>query len=100
MATLEEVFGVSARPILSYVERDEVDSRFRDALGSDKQVIVYGSSKQGKTALVSKHLPYAGHILVSLTPKTQVLDIYHTILSNAGVRILTGSADKTSRESW
>src|SRR2546426_9828182 len=36
MAKLEDIFGVSAKPILSYVERDEVDSRFRDALISDK----------------------------------------------------------------
>ena len=41
MAKLEEVFGVSAKPILSYAERDEVDTRFSEALKSDKQVIVY-----------------------------------------------------------
>lgn len=98
MARLEEVFGVSAKPILSYVERGEVDTRFRDALSSDKQVIVYGSSKQGKTALVSKYLPYDQNLLVSLTPKTTVLDIYQTILSNAGIRIAAGSAEKRSTE--
>ena len=98
MALLNEVFGVSAKPILSYVERDEVDSRFREALRSDKQVIVYGSSKQGKTALVSKYLPYKENLLVSLTPKTTVLDIYHTILSSAGIRILTGGSQKGTTE--
>jgi len=30
MPKLEEIFGVSAKPIRSYVERDDVDSRFRD----------------------------------------------------------------------
>jgi hypothetical protein len=70
MPKLEEVFGVSAKPIRSYVERNEVDSRFREALESDKQIIVYGSSKQGKTALVSKYLPYEKNLLVSLTPKS------------------------------
>jgi hypothetical protein len=99
MAKLEEVFGVSAKPVQSYVERDEVDTRFREALASDKQVIVYGSSKQGKTALVSKHLPYEKHILVSLTPKTNVLDIYQTILSKGGVRIVAGAIEKNSSES-
>jgi hypothetical protein len=64
MAILEEVFGVSAKPIRSYVERNDVDTRFKDALSSDKQIIVYGSSKQGKTALVSKYLPYENHILL------------------------------------
>lgn len=98
MHKLEEVFGVSAKPIRSYVERAEVDTRFREALESDKQIIVYGSSKQGKTALVSKYLPYDKNSLVSLTPKTSVVDIYHTILSNAGVRLVAGSTDKRSSE--
>jgi len=98
MARLEEVFGVSAKPIQSYVERDEVDSRFSEELDSDKQIIVYGSSKQGKTALVSKYLPYEKNLLVSLTPKTSVLDMYQTVLSKSGIRITTGSIEKTSTE--
>jgi hypothetical protein len=98
MAKLEEVFGVSAKPVLSYVERAEVDSRFRDALTSDKQIIVYGSSKQGKTALVSKHLPYDKNLLVSLTPKTTVLDIYQTVLAAAGIEIKVESTEKQSTE--
>lgn len=98
MAKLVEVFGVSARPILSYVERNEVDARFREALNSDKQIIVYGSSKQGKTALVSKYLPYDKNLLVSLTPKTSVLDIYHTVLSSSGIRITTETTEKRSTE--
>jgi hypothetical protein len=98
MALLEDVFGVSAKPVLSYVERTDVDNRFLEALVSDKEVIVYGSSKQGKTALVSKHLPYKEHILVSLTPKMTVLDIYQIILSKAGVRISAGAVDKRGTE--
>lgn len=99
MPTLEEVFGVSSKPVRSYVEREDVDNRFRDAVLGDKQIVVYGASKQGKTALVSKHLPYKDNILVSLTPKTTVLDIYHTILSTAGVRITAGQTDRRSTES-
>ena len=99
MALLEDVFGVTSRPVLSYVERAQVDDSFREALGSHKQIIVYGSSKQGKTALVSKHLPYADNLLVSLTPKTLLLDVYQTILTQAGVRLSAGSTEKTSTES-
>jgi hypothetical protein len=43
------------------------DTRFREGLASDRQIVVYGSSKQGKTALVCKHFPYEKHLLVSLT---------------------------------
>jgi len=98
MVALEEVFGVSAKPVLSYVERQQVDDSFREALNSGKQVIVYGSSKQGKTALVSKHLPYSDHILVSLTPKFTLLDIYQTILSKVGIRIASNTTERASTE--
>lgn len=98
MAKLEDVFGVTSKPVMSYVERAEVDNHFREALNSHKQIIVYGSSKQGKTALVSKHLPYQDNILVSLTPKTQLIDLYQTILSKAGVRIAMSTTEKASSE--
>lgn len=99
MAKLEDVFGVSSQQVLSYVEREQVDNRFQDALTSTKQIIVYGSSKQGKTALVSKHLPYDENILVSLTPKTQLADVYQTILSKAGVKVITSIVEKKNTES-
>lgn len=99
MAILEDVFGVTSKPVLSYVERSQVDDSFREALSSRKQIIVYGSSKQGKTALVSKYLPYSENLLVSLTPKTQLLDVYQTILSKAGVKILSGNTEKANTES-
>jgi hypothetical protein len=95
---LEHVFGVSSKPVLSYVERPDVDERFLEALVSDKEIIVYGSSKQGKTALVSKYLPYKEHILISLTSRMSVLDIYQTLLGKAGVRITTGAIDKRGTE--
>jgi hypothetical protein len=96
---LEDVFGVTSSPVLSYVERKEVDDNFREALVSGKQIIVYGSSKQGKTALVSKYLPYDENILISLTPRTRLIDIYQTILSKAGINIAGTTVEKTSTES-
>jgi hypothetical protein len=99
MAKLENVFGVNSKTVLSYVERDDVDNSFKEALASGKQVVVYGSSKQGKTALVSKYLPYDNNILISLTPRTQVIDIYQAILNKAGVRIITGLTEKNGTES-
>jgi hypothetical protein len=85
----EQVFGVSKDPVLSYVERKEVDGMFLEAVKTDKQVIVYGASKQGKTSLVDKHLPYKSNVLVSLTPKFQLIDIYKSILRSLDVEIVT-----------
>lgn len=54
MKKVEEVFGVSNEDVLSYVERQHVDDKFSSALEAGHQIIVYGASKQGKTALVKK----------------------------------------------
>jgi len=86
---LENVFGVSKDAVLSYVEREKVDGLFIEGLKTDRQIIVYGASKQGKTSLVGKHLPYDENIVVSLTPKYTLLDIYKTILRTAGLKIET-----------
>ena len=95
---LDEVFGVSATPVLSYVQRTPVDDSFTAALRGDKQLVVYGSSKQGKTALVQRYLPYAEHIVVRLTPKTEVEDVYRSILRQTDVQILETTTDSRSRE--
>jgi hypothetical protein len=59
---LDQVFGVSKDPVLSYTQRDAVDDSFIAALAADKQIVVYGASKQGKTALVRRYLPYEENI--------------------------------------
>lgn len=95
---LEDVFGVSTKPVLSYVKREAVDTRFTEALKSDKQLVVYGSSKQGKTSLVSKYLPYDKNIVVSVSPKTQIADIYSSILRQLNVNIKAKTAETSGRD--
>lgn len=94
-----DVFGVSTKQVESYIERPEVDNKFVEALQSDKQIIVYGASKQGKTALVSRHLPYDKNIIISLTPQSAIIDIYHTILHKSGVKIKVSETQKSQSES-
>ncbi len=96
MPKLEEVFGVRKEPILSYLSRDHVDNKFLDALQTDRQIIVYGSSKQGKTSLVEKYVPYKKNIAISCSPKTQVTDIYKSILRQANIEIVTESETRSS----
>jgi hypothetical protein len=95
---LEDVFGVSASPVLSYIQRAEVDDRFVEALKADKQIVVYGASKQGKTALVQEHLPYEKHIVVRLTPKTGISDIYASVLRQLGISLTEGSTVVSGNE--
>ncbi len=91
MVKLEQVFGVSKNQILSYVERPRVDGLFLKALKSDKQIIVYGSSKQGKTALVDKHAPYRDNLIVRCTPTSDLIDLYKSLLRQLNVELITES---------
>jgi hypothetical protein len=91
---LTDVFGVSKQRVLSYLEREAVDGFFVKAVASDCHIIVYGSSKQGKTSLVDKHLSYDANVLVSCTPKFESTDIYTSILKSLNIQ-LESATEKT-----
>ncbi|KIF53520.1 hypothetical protein [Vibrio owensii] len=99
IVNVEDVFGVSGKQVASYVERPQVDDKFIDALRTDKQIIVYGASKQGKTALVKKYIPYEDNILISLSPKTTLKDVYQSILRKSGVVLKTSYTEGTGNTS-
>jgi hypothetical protein len=89
MAKLEEVFGISSKPVLSYVSRPQVDGKFVTALASDRHIVIYGSSKQGKTSLRQKHVPEAECTIIRCSPKSSTESIYSAILRDTGIKIDT-----------
>ena len=96
MPDLDEVFGVHQYQVSSYVARDSIDKKFEKSLLSGNHVIVYGASKQGKTALVSRYLSYTDNIVVRLTPSTNISDIYSSILRQLEVDIEVLSEKESS----
>jgi hypothetical protein len=80
-----EVFGVSNEPIKSYIERPEVDSRFKDALETRKHIVVFGASKQGKSALISRHMKEDEFIRVNCSPSTSISDIHKSVLRQLNI---------------
>ncbi|WP_158703150.1 hypothetical protein [Pseudomonas chlororaphis] len=80
-----DVFGVRSQLIESYIERPSVDELFSAALEDKNQVIVYGSSKQGKTSLTLKHLEPDEYVKVECSPQTQAIDIYRSILRQSNI---------------
>ncbi|TVP14484.1 AAA family ATPase [Shewanella sp. KCT] len=80
-----DVFGVSNSDIASYITRSDVDDRFLEGLSRNKHIIVFGASKQGKTALTNKHLNESQFIRINCSPDTKPLDIYKSILRQLGV---------------
>lgn len=87
MAALHDVFGIRIAPILSYVERLLVDEAFKEAIRSDDHIIVYGSSKQGKTSLRLKNVPEDDCIVVRCEPAMTIESVYSSIVRQAGVKI-------------
>lgn len=79
------VFGVSNEEIYSYIEREKVDSLFLEGLTKNKHIIIYGSSKQGKTALTNKHLQPNQYIRANCSSKTTAIDLYRSILRQLNI---------------
>lgn len=82
---VEKVFGVSNEMIESYIEREKVDDLFIQGLKSNKHIIIFGSSKQGKTALTTKHLEKTGSIRVNCSPESKPEDLYRSVLRQLGI---------------
>ncbi|MCR1810130.1 ATP-binding protein [Sulfurospirillum sp. hDNRA2] len=95
-----DVFGVSNSNIASYIQREDVDSRFLEGLKRNKHIVVFGSSKQGKTALTNKHLKESDFVRVNCSPETEPIDIYKSILRQLKVEFeeekTTNSSDEIS----
>lgn len=84
---LRDAFGVGRDIPLNYVARDAVDGRFIDSLTRDKHVVIYGSSKQGKTTLRRHCLEESDYIVVSCLNTMGLADLNGAILKKAGYRI-------------
>lgn len=93
-----DVFGVSNNNIASYIQRDDVDTRFVEGLQRNKHIIVFGSSKQGKTALTNKHLEEKNFVRVNCSPETTPLDIYKSILRQLSIDFEEEKTSKISTE--
>ena len=91
-----EVYGVSNEEILSYIEREDVDDLFVNGIDENKHIIVFGSSKQGKSALVNKHLSEDKLVRINCVPKSQPSDIYKSILRQLNVEFDLETSSQTT----
>lgn len=96
---LDLVFGVSRDPVATYIEREHVDTALQLALSETRQIIIYGSSKQGKTSLIQRHVQDESRSTVHCGPATTAEDIYRSLLRQRDVEIVTEKSSTSSRES-
>ena len=80
-----DVFGVSRDIPISYVERDHVDDKLLENITRDKHIIIFGSSKQGKTCLRRHCLQDDDYILVQCQNNWDIAKLSEAILRRAGI---------------
>jgi hypothetical protein len=85
--TTDAVFGVNRDLPLNYVVRNHADGILIDNLSRGRHLVIYGSSKQGKTSLRKHCLNDQDYIVVHCSNKWAVADINSAILKAAGYEI-------------
>ncbi|MBB6379674.1 hypothetical protein BKA01_006949 [Pseudonocardia eucalypti] len=82
---LGEVFGIQGgKNPRNYVARAEVDGPIKRALARRRPIVIYGSSKQGKTCVRREAIPADESIVLSCQQHWSAEDINKAILRAAG----------------
>jgi hypothetical protein len=89
-----DVYGISRDLPLNYVTRKLVDEALIENLTRDKHLVIFGSSKQGKTSLRKHCLNESDYIIVHCSNRWSLDDLHSAILKSAGYE-LTQSSTKT-----
>jgi len=82
-----DVYGITRDLPLNYVPRKGIDDAFVDNLTRDKHIVIYGSSKQGKTSLRKYCLKQDDYIIVQCSNKWSLSDLNSAILKHAGYEV-------------
>ncbi|WP_277371176.1 hypothetical protein [Rhodococcus rhodochrous] len=94
--TTNEVFGVSRDIPLNYAER-VADEELVESLSRNHHIVIYGSSKQGKTSLRKFNLREDEYTVVSCSNKWTLAQLMESILKQVGYT-LEESYKQTSSE--
>lgn len=82
-----DVYGIQRDVPLNYVPRDKVDTVFVDSLTRARHIVVYGSSKQGKTSLRKFNLKPDEYIAVTCPYGATIPVLFSSILKEAGFAV-------------
>ncbi|MBW7970032.1 hypothetical protein [Bradyrhizobium sp. BR 10289] len=83
----DDVFGVSRDIPISYVERKHVDDKLLENITRNKHIIIFGSSKQGKTCLRRHCLHDDDYIVVQCQNNWDIAKLCEAILKAAGCEV-------------
>jgi hypothetical protein len=86
--TTDEVYGITREVPLNYVTRPNIDDMLVESLTRDRHLVIFGSSKQGKTCLRKHCLKDTDYILVQCSNKWQITELHTSILKTAGYNVV------------
>jgi hypothetical protein len=90
--TVDEVFGVSRDLPLNYITRSNVDGKLIDNLSRRSHLVIYGSSKQGKTSLRKYCLKEEDYHVVSCQNRWTLAEAHSAILKEVGYSVRQSTA--------
>ncbi|MBI4792815.1 MAG: hypothetical protein HY789_08870 [Deltaproteobacteria bacterium] len=94
--SVDDVFGINRDLPLNYVERESADNVLMNNLARRQHLVIYGSSKQGKTSL-RKHCLNSDEYIVVHCSNKWTLDLLHeAILKQAGFELTLSTTKSTS----
>lgn len=97
--SVDEVFGITRELPLNYVQRSAVDDKLKSELKAGHHVVIYGSSKQGKTSLRKHCMRPEHYILVQCSNKSDMGELHANILKRAGFEITQSNKKSLSGRS-
>ena len=95
---VDAVFGVNRELPLNYVTREDVDGKLVDSLSRNQHIVIYGSSKQGKTSLRKSCLRDEDYIVVSCQNRWSLTQLNSAILKRAGFKVELSESKTISGE--
>lgn len=92
--TLSDVFGISRDVPDNYVTRDDVDGVLVSALTRDKHLVIFGSSKQGKTCLRKWNLRDDEYVVITCASGWNLGQLLSATLKQVGF-VVEGTTTRT-----
>ncbi len=84
---IDDVYGVARELPENYIIRDSVDGKFVNSLARNQHIVIYGSSKQGKTCLRKYNLKDTDYLSVTCSNQWTLAMLHSTVLKAAGYSI-------------
>lgn len=94
--SVDDVFGINCDLPLNYVERESADDILVNNLARRQHLVIYGSSKQGKTSLRKHCLKPDDYIVVHCSNKWALDHLHEAILKHAGFELTVSTTKATS----